>query len=92
MKDNELRELLGNIERKIEAAHQSIVGGDAKENLARIQACVERIQELAEAGRRFESTKPLPLVLSSPGVPAVVGMSVGAIIFLAGMFVAWLLK
>jgi len=30
--------------------------------------------------------------LPSAGVPITVGMSVGAIIFLAGMFFTWLLK
>jgi len=47
MKDNELRELLANIERKIEASTATVVGGDTKEVIDRLN----RIQEMIEANR-----------------------------------------
>src|SRR5262252_3658038 len=118
MKDNELRELLANIERKIEAATATIVGGNLKEmverihdnqdSIERIHKSLDRIQELTERpaseGRKLfdaairETEEKLRReqleqikVIPSPSVPAIVGMSVGAIIFLVGMFVAWVL-
>ena len=61
MKDNELRELLANIERKIEAATATIVGGDLKElverihdnqdSIERIHKSLDHVQELIEASQ-----------------------------------------
>jgi hypothetical protein len=50
-----------------------------------------RIQELCEAGRRFEGTRP-PFVLPSPRVPLFVGWAIGALIFAAGMFAGTFLR
>jgi len=82
MKDAELRERLDKLERMIAAATSSIIGGKTT-----VEERLSRLQELAEVGRRFEKIQ-----LPSAGVPITVGMSVGAIIFLAGMFFTWLLK
>jgi len=49
VKDNELRDLLSNIERRIEASTATIMGGDTKEVIDRINERLNRIQELVEA-------------------------------------------
>jgi len=92
MKDAELREMIGNLERKIDSLDAMIIATDWSKTfdkyLEDIKKRVERIQEVVEQGRRFEEIRIVP----STRLPAVIGMAAGAIIFLAGMFFAWVLK
>jgi len=89
MKDNELCELLAQIDRKIEAAMATIIGGDPKDSIDRIQKSLNRIQELAETRdiqQRVDEIKVIP-----PYIPAIIGIPFGALLFAAGMLLAWLL-
>jgi len=81
MKDNELRERFDKLERMIAAATSSIIGGKMT-----IEERLSRLQELAEAGRRFESTP------SKSATERAIEMAAGSTIFLAGMFTTWLLR
>jgi hypothetical protein len=86
MKDNELREMLANIERKITASTATVVGGDPNEVIDRLS----RIQEVVEAGHRFEARPPVqPFDVK---VASIVGVLIGALIFAAGMFAGTFLK
>jgi hypothetical protein len=85
MKDYELRELFANLEKAIMAATVTVVGGNPHEVCERLS----RIQELLEAGRRFEATR---LELPSPRVSIIVGMILGTLIFAIGMFAGIFLK
>jgi len=81
MKDTELRELFGKLERMIAAATSSIIGGKTS-----IEERLTRLQELAEMGRRFPSIE-----LPSSRIPLYVGFVVGVIVFLGGVFLGYLI-
>jgi len=51
MKDNELRELLAALDRKIEAATAAMVGGDTKKVLAHIQERLDHLDRIYSEGR-----------------------------------------
>jgi len=89
MKDAELREMLASLERKIEAATATMIGGDPKEVIQRLS----RIQEVVEAGRRFGETHDVERRLESIKVLPwpLVGMLIGALLFAVGMLLGWLL-
>jgi len=84
MKDNEVRERFDRLERMIAAATSELIGSKTT-----VEERLSRLQELAEAGRRFQ---PGPQEALDIRIAGAIGMSVGGVIFLAGMFVTWLLK
>ena len=71
MKDSEVRERFDKLERMIATATSEIIGGKQT-----VEERLTRLQELAEAGRRVDVR---PIKLPSPGIPMVVGLSVGEI-------------
>ena len=89
MKDNELREYFDKLDNLIKASASTIVGGDTKEVIDRMQERLDRIQELVEAGHRFEMP---PIKLPSAAIPVTVGLVVGALLFAAGMLTEWLMR
>jgi hypothetical protein len=86
MKDNELRELFGNLEKAILAATATIVGGDTKQVDDALRKRLDAID------RALKERVPPPFALPSPAVPVAVGMATGAAIFLAGMLSVWIFR
>ena len=91
--DELLRETLANLERKIDGLNAIVVATDWSKTFDRyledIKKRVEHIQELAEAGRRFGDR---PIELPSPRIPMLVGMAFGVALFLAGIWLGYMIK
>jgi len=96
MKDNELRERLDDIERKLAARIDSAVALmsiDVSRTEQKIDDTIAtrlaRIQECVEASRRFEPGHQEQLDIK---VAIIIGMVIGTVIFVAGMWASFILR